>query len=465
MSQPQQAVPPPAGTRFRADRIDGPDRAGQATAYRQAGLRLADHVFTVPLDHHRPDGEQIEVFAREVTAPGPTAAERPWLLYLEGGPGHPAPRPTDSQLEGGWLARAAHDYRVLLLDQRGTGRSTPLNRQTLPLVGTPRHQAERLPFYRADSIVRDAELIRRQLTGGRPWSVLGQSFGGFCAVTYLSLAPEGLSEVFLAGGLPGLDADAEAVYRAAYPRMERKNTAYYARYPEDEEQARAIGRYLWEHKVVLPGGILLTVEAFQSLGILLGTADGAARLHYLMEGALLSGCRGPELSDAFQHQAQSLLSFAARPLYAVLHESAYAQDERPTAWAAERVRARFPQFDAGAALASPHARLLFTGETIHPWHFHVDPALRPLHDTAHLLAEDASWTPLYDKAVLAANEVPTRAVVYQDDLYVDAGDSLRTAAAIRGARTVVTGEHEHDGLAASGTAVLDLLLAPDRADG
>src|SRR5689334_3044532 len=125
MSQPQQAVRPPAGT-FRAA------PSGHPTAYRQAGLRLADHVFTVPLDHHRPDGEQIEVFAREVTAPGPTAAERPWLLYLEGGPGHPAPRPPDSQLEGGWLARAAHDYRVLLLDQRGTGRSTPLNRQTLP---------------------------------------------------------------------------------------------------------------------------------------------------------------------------------------------------------------------------------------------------------------------------------------------------------------------------------------------
>jgi len=30
-----------------------------------------------------------------------------------------------------WLKRALEEYRVLLLDQRGTGRSTPANRQTL----------------------------------------------------------------------------------------------------------------------------------------------------------------------------------------------------------------------------------------------------------------------------------------------------------------------------------------------
>lgn len=33
---------------------------------------------------------------------------------------------------------------------------------------------------RADSIVRDAELIRRAVVSGGRWSILGQSFGGFC---------------------------------------------------------------------------------------------------------------------------------------------------------------------------------------------------------------------------------------------------------------------------------------------
>lgn len=47
---------------------------------------------------------------------------------------------------------------------------------------------------RADSIVADAEVIRMVLVPGTNhdgrWTVLGQSFGGFCCVTYLSLAPE-----------------------------------------------------------------------------------------------------------------------------------------------------------------------------------------------------------------------------------------------------------------------------------
>ena len=62
-------------------------------------------------------------------------------------------------------------------------------------------------YCRADSIVRDAEMIRRAVvpqnstTGGR-WSILGQSFGGFCCTTYLSLAPEGLMEALITGGIP-----------------------------------------------------------------------------------------------------------------------------------------------------------------------------------------------------------------------------------------------------------------------
>ena len=75
--------------------------------------------------------------------------------------------------------------------------------QTLVRRGNAHAQVEYLKHFRADSIVRDAELIRRQLVGeGEPWSVLGQSYGGFCAVTYLSMHPQGMREAFIAGGLP-----------------------------------------------------------------------------------------------------------------------------------------------------------------------------------------------------------------------------------------------------------------------
>ncbi|WP_330347337.1 alpha/beta fold hydrolase [Streptomyces sp. NBC_00582] len=424
-------------------------------SYRQPGVVLTDRRFTVPLDHTDPAGETIELYAREVVASDKAGQDLPWLLFLQGGPGFGANRFVGRPA---WLGRALKEYRVLLLDQRGTGASTPANRQTLPLRGGPAAQADYLTRFRADSIVRDCEAIRHEVTGGAPWTVLGQSFGGFCTVSYLSLAPEGLTAALITGGLPSLDAHADDVYRAAYPRMERKNAAHYARYPQDVERVRRIADHLLQHEVTLPGGHRLTAEAFQTLGILLGTGDGGHRLHHLLEDAFVPTPRGPELSDAFQEQIQQQLSFAGHPLYALVHEAIYGQDARPTAWSAERVRAEFPQFDAAKSLTGD-GPVLLTGETVHPWMFVTDPALRPLRETAELLAARTDWTPLYDPARLAANEVPVAAAIYHDDLYVDTAHSLRTARAIRGLRTWVTDEFEHDGVRAGGPRVLDRLLA------
>ena len=424
-------------------------------SYRQPGVVLTDRRFTVPLDHDTPSGETIVLYAREAVASDKAGQDLPWLLYLQGGPGFGANRFIRKEA---WLGRALEEYRVLLLDQRGTGHSTPANRQTLPLRGGPAEQADYLSHFRADSIVRDCEAIRPQVTGGAPWTVLGQSFGGFCAVAYLSTAPEGLDTALVTGGLPSLDAHADDVYRAAYPRVARKVAAHYARYPQDVERARRIADHLLTHVVVLPNGYRFTVEAFQSLGLMLGGGDGSHRLHHLLEDAFVRTPGGPALSDAFQEQAQALLSFAGHPLYALVHEAIYGQDARPTAWSAERVRNEFPGFDAAKTLAGDEP-LLFTGETIHPWMFDCDPALRPLRETAELLAARTDWTPLYDPARLAANEVPVAAAVYHDDMYVHTPHSLETARAIRGLRTWVTDEFEHDGVRAGGPRVLDRLIA------
>ncbi|WP_086800635.1 alpha/beta fold hydrolase [Streptomyces caniscabiei] len=429
-----------------------------SVSYRQPGVVLTDRRFTVPLDHDDPAGERIELYAREVVASDKADAELPWLVYLQGGPGFGANRFVGREA---WLDRALEEYRVLLLDQRGTGASTPANRQTLPARGGPAEQADYLARFRADSIVRDCEAIRPEVTGGAPWAVLGQSFGGFCTVTYLSIAPEGLSTAVITGGLPTLDGHADDVYRAAYPRIERKVAAHYARYPRDVERARRIAEHLLEHEPVLSGGYRLTVEAFQSLGILLGRSDGSHRLHHLLEDAFVRTPQGPELSDAFQEAVQSLLSFAGHPLYALVHEACYGQGERPTAWSAERVRAEFPQFDAAKTLIGD-GPVLFTGESVHPWTFDTDPALRPLRDTAEALAARTDWAPLYDPARLAANEVPVAAAIYHDDMYVDTAHSLATARSIRGLRTWVTDEFEHDGVRAGGPRVLDRLLALTR---
>jgi pimeloyl-ACP methyl ester carboxylesterase len=419
-------------------------------SYRQPGTVLTDHTFTVPLDHARPGGEQIQVFAREVVAADKAADDLPWLLFLQGGPGFGSPRPVGREW---WLDRALNDYRVLLLDQRGTGRSTPASRRTLTRLGSASAQAEYLSRFRADAIVADAELIRGQVAGGRPWSVLGQSFGGFCTVSYLSLAPEGIRQALITGGLPGLDASADDVYRATYPLVARKNAEHYARYPQDVERAKDIAGRLAAGGTRLPSGAPLTVEAFQSLGQMLGASTGTHTLHYLLENAFA----GDELSDEFLYQAESRLTFSSAPLYALVHEACYAQGAA-TGWAAQRVRAEFPEFDAGAALDGD-GPLLFTGEMIYPWMFENDPVLTPLAEAAEILARRDSWPPLYDAGRLRANGVPAAAAVYADDMYVPLEFSVPTARTIRGLRPWITNEYEHDGLRVHNGQVLDRLIA------
>ena len=127
------------------------------------GLVISDHEFSLPLDHSEPGGEKIGVFAREVAASD--GRERPFLVFLQGGPGSESPRPTTPMMPR-WMDRALKDYRVLFLDQRGTGRSTPVG--TLEGM-TPQEQYEYLVHFRADAIVRDAEAIRKEL-GVEKWS-------------------------------------------------------------------------------------------------------------------------------------------------------------------------------------------------------------------------------------------------------------------------------------------------------
>lgn len=420
-------------------------------SYRHGGLVCTDHTIDVPLDHGDPGSRAISLFAREVVAEGREHENLPRLLWLQGGPGGRAERPNGA---GAWFRRALAGHRVVLMDQRGTGRSAPADRLTLARFGTDhRAAADHLGLFRADSIVRDAELLRRHFQGERPWSVLGQSFGGFATLTYLSLAPEGLAQAYITGGLPTLTGHADDVYRAAYARTLAHNARYFDRYPADQRIADAVAAHLEAHDVRMPTGERLTVRRFQTLGITFGTSAKFDSLHYLLETAFADGVRGPELTDTFLRGVDAAVSFAERPLYAALHEPIYAQGPRPTDWSAHRVRQEFPAFDAGAG-----GPVRFTGEMVYPWQFEEDPSLVPLRGAAEALAARTDWPALYDLDRLAANEVPVAAAVYHDDMYVDREHALATAGAVRGLRTWVTRDHAHDGVRAD-AAVFDRLLA------
>jgi pimeloyl-ACP methyl ester carboxylesterase len=396
------------------------------------GLALVEHEFAVPLDHARPDGERITVFVREVA--DPDGRDRPFLVYLQGGPGFEAPRPTRHPSSPGWLDRALQDFRVLMLDQRGTGRSSPVG--TLPGLGA-REQAERLTHFRADAIVRDAEWIRRELGVDR-WSVLGQSFGGMCATTYLSQAPEGLREAFITGGLPVLGPRIDDVYRATYARVLERNRRYYERYPADRDRVLALHERLATEDVRLPSGDRLTSRRLRQLGNLLGMSDGAEKLHYLLEL--------PVDSPAFLHDVEAALPFARDPIFAILHEASWA-DGGATRWSAQRLLP--PEYD--------DAPELFTGEHIYPWMFEDYGALAPLREAAELLAEH-EWPRLYDPERLRANDVPAAAVIYAEDMYLERAFSEQTAAEIRGLRPWVTNEFEHNAVRVDGERVLGRLI-------
>jgi pimeloyl-ACP methyl ester carboxylesterase len=401
-----------------------------ATTFRVQGAILTEREHVVPLDHARPDIGTITVFTREVAAPD--GIDRPYLVFLQGGPGFEAARPTSPP--AGWIKRAIQEYRVLLLDQRGTGRSTPVG-PDIP-GDTPDAQAAYLTHFRADSIVRDAEWIRQELDVDR-WSVLGQSFGGFTSMTYLSIAPDGLREAFITGGLSPIGRPVDDIYGATYRRLMRSNRRYFERYPGDRARAAQLFRRLEDEDLRLPTGERLTARRFRQLGLWLGDSAGFELLHHVIEL--------PFGSAAFLHDAEAGVRFNRNPIYATLHESSYA-DGVATRWSAHRL---LP--------AEVEQEGFFTAEHVFPWMWEDYAGLRPQRAAAELLAEHP-WPALYDPDRLRHNEVPVAATIYVNDLYVERDFAEETADAIRGLRAWETDEFEHNGLRADGERVLGRLI-------
>ncbi len=411
------------------------------------GLTLTSLVLEAPRDHSVPSAGTIEVFARVVTADG--GGSRPYLVFLQGGPGHEAPRPS---LPGSppWLARALQDYQVVLLDQRGTGRSTPVGSRvrttdgrrdsevTGALAGLDAAaQADYLSHFRADGIVNDCELVREAL-GVPRWTVLGQSFGGFTALNYLSVHPESLAGAVITGGLSAVGRPVDDVYATTWQIMIAKSEAHYRRFPDDRGRVRELSALCAQGRIVLPNGDAVSPDRFRTIGGRLGVQGGSEQLHYLLEL--------DPASPAFGYDLAAALPFNGRnPIYAVLHESSYA-DGVPTRWSADRTMPDRARADV----------TVLGGEHLHRTLFAEDTGLAPFAAVADLLAE-REWNRLYDASRLAQAEVPVAAAVYHGDAFVPSVYSLETAALLPDCRTWVTSEYEHNGLRAD-TAVLDHLL-------
>ena len=410
------------------------------TLYRQ-------HNFQLPLDHHQPDGQQIAVFARELVTLAKDKQDLPWLVFFQGGPGFQSPRASG---ESGWLKRLLQDYRVLLLDQRGTGHSSVINQDTLANLSAS-EQADYLTHFRADSIVRDAEAIRIKFNIEK-WATFGQSFGGFCTLTYLSLFPDSLLRCYVTGGIPSITRDADDVYQATYNRVTDKNNDFFAQFPDAQQMCCEIAQYLLENAVTLPNGQRFTVEQFQLIGINLGRSGANLPLYYLLESAFIT-CNGQrQLSYSFLNQMQQEQGYLTNPIYAILHESIYCQGFASN-WSAHRVREQHARFNYQVGSA-----FMFTGEMVYPWMFEQLETLKPLRATANLLAEKQDWGHLYDATVLSENRVPLACAAYADDMYVELDYTRETLANIPMAKAWITNEYEHNGIGVDGEKILSRLV-------
>ncbi|KAF3388994.1 Proline iminopeptidase [Penicillium rolfsii] len=423
-------------------------------------LRVAELFFDVPLDYSKPSDGTLRLFARSVSRLNkPVEATKeesklPWLVYLQGGPGFGCGAPQNYGFVEPALSKG---YQVLFLDQRGTGLSSTLTAGTLARQGDAIKQAEYLKKFRADNIVRDCEAIRKCLTleypeDQRAWSIIGQSFGGFCAVTYLSKFPEGLREAFICGGLPPLVDNPDPVYARTYEKVLERNEAYYAKFPEDVERVREIMRYLAANKVALPSG-WLTPARFQQLGIVFGFHGGLDSLHEIVlrvwnDLEIFGSLTGPTLAliDSNGGMDKNII-------YAILHEAIYCQG-KPSLWAADRRRGEYPQF----LIDDSQPKIYFTGEMVFEDMFESYTELQQIQEVADILANTSDWPALYDEAQLAKNEVPVYAATYIDDMYVHFDLASSTAAKIKGTKQFVTNTLYHDALRSKSSEVMRQLL-------
>ncbi|KAG6002946.1 hypothetical protein E4U43_001002 [Claviceps pusilla] len=427
--------------------------------------------------HERP------IFPEEAAADGKTredgaaAAQKPYIIYLEGGPGFGNRSPADHPLTRAALPRG---YQVLFIDHRGTGLSTPVSAAMLAKVGDANAQARYLSLMRQDNTVRDCEAVRKYLTEGWPehkaaWSTFGQSYGGFVTLSYLSMHPEGVREAFLTGGLAPVGKTADEVYQATFRKTTERNEQYFAKFPQDHDTIRQIALYLdcqGGGKIALPSGGFLTLPRLLTMGIAFGGHGGFDTVHSTLTALKASLDQFGFFTRACLVALEAFTPFDTNIIYAILHEAIYCDGPNRTSnWAAHRVGLALVNAAQDNNSHSPYdwlrrdfkfsqstGPLFFSGEMIFPFHFTTYPELIPLREVARKLASYADWPALYDKQRLRENTVPVYAASYIEDMYVDYDLARETAKLVRGAKVFETNVMYHNALRAKADEVMQQLF-------
>lgn len=171
-----------------------------------------------PLDPARPDGVKIDIHYLVVPALARNKQPDPVLL-LAGGPGQSAIKIASRVLPR--LSRLNNRRDLVFIDQRGTGRSAPLDcpdDSKLPIteqldsaaqarrIDTCRATLEKLPygdlrFFTTTLAMQDMDAVRERLSVPQ-WNVIGASYGTRAAVEYLRLFPSKVRRSVIDGVAP-----------------------------------------------------------------------------------------------------------------------------------------------------------------------------------------------------------------------------------------------------------------------
>ena len=166
-------------------------------------------VVRVPENRGEPGGRQIEL--NLIVIKSATPPRLPPLFDIDGGPGLPSTKNAGFYATNG----ISKDRDVVMVDQRGTGRSNPLlcpdlpNSAAEPMLPPAAVEACRealsktadLRFYGTKDAVRDLEDVRRALGYGRI-DLFGLSYGTTVALRYIHRYPAFVRAAVLMGTSP-----------------------------------------------------------------------------------------------------------------------------------------------------------------------------------------------------------------------------------------------------------------------
>ena len=123
-------------------------------------------------------GKMMQVRGKKLYVEMYGSLENPPVLYLHGGPGEMCFDFSYHQVH-----RLQDFFRLIVIDQRGVGRSEKISQQE--------------PFGLRD-LIEDCEELRKKLQIEK-WSVIGHSFGGFLALLYAAMYPQSIQKIIFEG--------------------------------------------------------------------------------------------------------------------------------------------------------------------------------------------------------------------------------------------------------------------------